>query len=1152
MKGRTILSESPCYYTRNAVAKFFKDVKETEDVRTNLFTRLSKAKVNAFLMDPVPGGRYMYIPGIAWRDDRFYLKPPCNAAELLIFRDERTRCFKPIIPNGLTPIVTPGHHGTASGNIYTQQLHPVVVESGANDTSTVQQLTVGKLFNFINKHTGLFDSPTEEINLEHPKLDVLTNSFLNKSQAGRSKLLLDLYQRVHENDAAYKLLSKGGYAYLGTEYSRTKTRLVHYGAHNSMGLDTIVTSLDGQFVNAEHASLYLHDQMEFSLDDEKYQLDALTSKFSVVLNNLFQGFKDNNVKIKALLDEPQRKVTFQALLVFVDSISQKYLRNHLSETIKTNLLKEIDTIFDTLKSFKEVAVENPINGIIAECEKMLRLGIQQTANSHYSALLDQTVKLEKESEYFLTSNEEFVGVLDSFLRALEEKLSEEDEVTGFLRTIHNNLSRIESVTVSSVGKALQDSILALTSSENEAALKAIDVLTELMTDKTFALDRYLDAEIPNKDVFFAELNRVYDNLASLTNGHLHVQKLVGKEKLEFTPRKLVLHQEIVIKLAAQILFKKKVDLHDKPDSMSVDFFRKVKAQAIALGADNPDIIDLQRVVVQLHKDKELALAELKRAVKEFHSDIDKLQHELDVKLEQEKIAHGKEKEELSLTIEQLHGDIALLNRTSTEKLRLLETQLETAAEQYRKGLMQQKQQTAEVLEKTRRELTVEKEQVEHILKEKLQAVEHASGELKAQLEEQITDLKQSLSSLKSDHAQQIEKLQEVARLAAERHQQELKSQQQQAEEALKDARRELTVEKEQVERILKEKLQAVEHASGELKAQLEEQITDLKQSLSSLKSDHAQQIEKLQEVARLAAERHQQELRSQQQQAEEALKDARRELTVEKEKIEAQLNKKLQLAGNAHQQDKARLELEVRELQQQLASLKEHINQLQVKAAVSTENTESQLKKLQAEQQKQAELIVKLQSSKEIACVNFINDKLLPLTENYAAYLKQEALKLNPSFTPAHYKDLSSFTGLPADQEKYTKIIAKYTVIQNLLVDLTDKDTNPLPSDRIVQFTQSLKKSDVELKQHRDEAWMGYFKTTMVAISVVCTGIIPGILLLLAYSAIKGTSPLFFAQSKGEQFINKANYSLSDLHQEKSDENQSDELPGPTLISPVA
>ena len=1162
-----ILLNSPCTYTKAAVKKLFPiDAKETEEVRASLTLRLATAKVNAFLMDPVPGGRYLLIPGIAWRDERFYPKPPCNAAELLIFRDERSRCFKPVIPNGLTPIVTPGHHGTASGNVYTQQMQPVDVAGDDKDTSTVQQLVIGKLLQFINKHTGLFDTPTDAMDLKHPLLDALTNSFTSKGKSERSKLVLDLYQSVHKNDAAYKALSKGGYAYLGTELSKAGTRLVHYGAQNSMGLDTVITNLEGQFVNAEHASLFLHEQMEFSLDADKDELDTLTSKFSIVLRKLFQGFKDDNVKIKALLDVSQRKVTFQALLVFVDSISQKYLRNHLPEETKTNLLREIDTIFQIVQNFKTGTAADPINGIIAECDEMLRSGIQKTANAHYSALVDQTVKIDKQSEYFLAPKEEFASVFARFLKAMHAKLSEESEVKRLLQPIYDKLSAIRAVTVNSVGNALQDAIEALTLSENKQAMEAF---TTLVFDKDLALDRYLNADIPNQDAFFTELNRVYDNLVSLTLGYVHVQTLVGKEKLEFTPKKLTMHQEVVIKLAAQILFKKKIDLHNKPESMSAEFFKKVKAQAIALGADNPDIVDLQKQLFKSHEQREFAVITLQRSEKEYHSALEKLQQTLDAKLEKEKEAHGSEKAQLARDIKGLHDDIASLKHASAAKIRDLEIELattkrtieelqtkwrqldatskqtirelqetaNTAAREYREELARQQESASRALGEETQRLATEQEQLKAQLEEQLRLAQGEHQHDKEQAGEAINTLQIQLRQLDETSKQTIRELQETANTAAREYRDELARQQESASRALSEETQRLTTEQEQLKAQLEEQLRLAYGEHQHDKEQAGEAINTLQIQLRQLEETSKQTIGQLQETANTAAREYRDELARQQESASRALNEETQRLTTEQKQLKAQLEEQLRLAQGEHQHDKEQASEAISTLQLKLQQLeetsKQTIDELQEEVTAINADAKLQRKKLQDEQQKQAKLIADLQTEKERTCFNVIAEQLLPLTQKYAAYLEREALRLNPSFTPANYKDSASFTGLPAAQEMYTKLIAKYAMVHNLLIDLTDKDTRLLPSERITHFTKSLKNADAGLKQHRDAEWIKYFNASVVAL-VVCTGILPGLLVLLTYAAVKGNPFRLFTQSKGEQFVNKIDYSLSDLHKGKS------------------
>ena len=89
-----ILLESPCSYTKAGVEKLFKEVNESvQDEAAALAERLSSAKINLFLMDPVPGGSYRGLSLVGWRDERFYQPSPANSTELLIARNERTRCF---------------------------------------------------------------------------------------------------------------------------------------------------------------------------------------------------------------------------------------------------------------------------------------------------------------------------------------------------------------------------------------------------------------------------------------------------------------------------------------------------------------------------------------------------------------------------------------------------------------------------------------------------------------------------------------------------------------------------------------------------------------------------------------------------------------------------------------------------------------------------------------------------------------------------------------------------------------------------------------------------------------------------------------------------------------------------------------------------
>lgn len=185
-------------------------------------------------------------------------------------------------------------------------------------------------------------------------------------------------------------------------------------------------------------------------------------------------------------------------------------------------------------------------------------------------------------------------------------------------------------------------------------------------------------------------------------------------------------------------------------------------------------------------------------------------------------------------------------------------------------------------------------------------------------------------------------------------------------------------------------------------------------------------------------------------------------------------------------------------------------------------------------QQQQAQLIEQLHSSKELNSANFIERELIPLTQSYFQHLTQEAQKYNPLVSQNNDKNLSLLSVKEEHREMYNKIISKHTAIEKLLLDLTDKTANPLPSARIVQFTKSLQSTNGHLKEHRDAAWINYFKASMVFIGVVCSGVIPGIIVLLAYSTYQGKSPLFFTQSKGEQYVDDIAGSLKIGHWTKT------------------
>lgn len=159
------------------------------------------------------------------------------------------------------------------------------------------------------------------------------------------------------------------------------------------------------------------------------------------------------------------------------------------------------------------------------------------------------------------------------------------------------------------------------------------------------------------------------------------------------------------------------------------------------------------------------------------------------------------------------------------------------------------------------------------------------------------------------------------------------------------------------------------------------------------------------------------------------------------------------------------------------------------------------------------------QDDNEAACLRIINDELMPLTQKYLQHLIQQAknfVALDPSFS---YKDsLPEFIGNQDTKEKYAKIIDKYRLTKKLLETLNHSPAHFLPSESIRDFSRELTASNASIGAYRDKEWKLYAKKCLVAIAVILTGIIPGIIALLAYAKFSNKSPLFFTQSQGKQF----------------------------------
>ena len=156
------------------------------------------------------------------------------------------------------------------------------------------------------------------------------------------------------------------------------------------------------------------------------------------------------------------------------------------------------------------------------------------------------------------------------------------------------------------------------------------------------------------------------------------------------------------------------------------------------------------------------------------------------------------------------------------------------------------------------------------------------------------------------------------------------------------------------------------------------------------------------------------------------------------------------------------------------------------------------------------------QSETEANNTLLIHKKLIPLTKNYMDYLLTQARRYNANIPEGNIPELNDIPG----NATYHAIKIKYDHVRSLYVILTN-ETLVLPSRRLENFTQELSNRRIMLKSS-DRDWINFAKACATALAIITTGIIPGLLVLAAYSATTGHSPRFFNQSNGGQYIAEA------------------------------
>ncbi len=605
-----------------AMEKMFqKDVgNETPALRKQLLASLERLTINPFLHDPVPGGSRFGLKAIRWHSRRFYEKPACNDYHLSLCRDERTRCFTPIVPMGMEPVLLPGHHGTASGNRYNQQYLEVSQRFENRNTTTVQDLILCKLFYFFNRCTkGRFKQEKwKRLELEHVELDKVLNDFLGASESARHEQIVAHYSAVKKNDSAYRSFADGSYAYLGTQYTKEKQRYVHYHGRRHQSMDAVVPPFDEGFVNQEHARYQLHKYIRFDeladapVDvmireitvtlrdaiDEMLQSEKIMV-FSVNLDSTPASSSRNSNSLElanVLKTEEGSKLFFNALAVVVDMISQKYLRGNLTKDEDIRFREVIEQPFQMLREaqVKASSENSKHQGVIKECDDLIQGGLKRATETHYNSIVQQTDAVIVQISHSLATEESFGAVFTDFIA----KLSGDTNAPAEFDQVLSALRRTNSNTIRSI-EAIQQAIDASVLGSSEAGERHEAIKAYIAGKEAELLQPFFDAYQTSADDYLINLERLYKLASTLSNDYPSLQMLVSTKKIEIDLDQLHFRRLALIKAGGDLLKGKRFILGAKPNCISEEFFNLIKQEAIKQGMPSPEYQELRRQMDQL-------------------------------------------------------------------------------------------------------------------------------------------------------------------------------------------------------------------------------------------------------------------------------------------------------------------------------------------------------------------------------------------------------------------------------------------------------------------------------------------------------------------------------------------------------------------------
>jgi hypothetical protein len=690
---RTKLTNSECKYTKAAMNGPHASTLSAIDL-DKVAEHISKVKLSILNIDPVPGGNYMgitHVSSLAWRDPRFYTVPKIvKEYEQYTYENERTRCFKSIVPKCASPDTQmklhslPGHHGTGSGNLLDQRRKPV--PNGT--TEHVQELVIVKVMEFLKNH-GVALTPGQQI--DDPFADIMSKLFDGNEYSPDFKkqaqaLSFELYNNIIENREAYRHFNTTSYPTLGQEQALIRRiwnvvdqRIVHYQAHNDTYLESIVPPVPGgHFLNYEHARIHINNELGLKegiplSETINQSIDRLVSlcKHKKAMSEL-QGNKtvsqdiNSSVLADKLVSAIDTKEGFALLLdglgMLIEEVKKPYLQGQFSDPTEREAL-----YYGVQRAFMEfqTLAEDPSNEIAKT--------IFDTLNTNFEVTLNTKRKSLKE-EY----------------TDLSLKLQGKEFFTGFQNKIQEISTNLNSKSDGRNGDEFQLDLKLKQTLDDAQSLAQSN--PDLETMRTF-----INNQLASYKEFFTDIEE--QNISDLTGSSIELVNLVINEALDdsynydlenIIGKVIKAHNNLeqfrlslpdlkalnntldygswdvelkeqrdrLVHLTAEYIAKEKIDLENDIKPLFKDneaLYKQIEGLAIGFGAKNP--------LVSILETNKLQSDQLQLTIRELESQLSDLKHETK---EQEASAS-----EMQLKIEELEFQLSDLNKENEKNETLL-------------------------------------------------------------------------------------------------------------------------------------------------------------------------------------------------------------------------------------------------------------------------------------------------------------------------------------------------------------------------------------------------------------------------------------------------------------------------------------------------